>query len=211
MHLSFLLVGTLCCTLLHPSSFTEASDSKGHYIRLAGDQGLFLRANTVLAASDENFLVLDSERGISTDVPGFKFFFDGPFIYADNKWGDYKMCLNTLKISDYTEVGTYPCSWYEAYRWFLKVHPNQEKGPNGQLLFSIYSEKYPTQCMTHTGYTTGNRFRLHECGNPPTSLESFYIEPNYLDLVQELQGLRDLRISNMVYSTLMSMCPVTKH
>ena len=86
----------------------------------------------------------------------------------------------------------HPCQISKNQFWFIQMHPNQTEAVNGQLLFSIYSELHPKQCVTYTGKEK-NDFKLEHCEDPPTTEQNFYIEPNYLDLIQEVQELKILR------------------
>ena len=123
----------------------------------------------------------------------FKNYYINPFVitrgepYRGNRW-----CLNCRNGSEGCGVDMHLCVLNKNNFWHIKVHPNQTEAVNGQLMFSIFSELHPTECVTYMGEEMNN-FKLEICEDPPTTQQNFYMEPNYLDLIQEVQELKILR------------------
>jgi len=107
--------------------------------------------------------------------------------YRGNRW-----CLDCRNGSAGCDVDMHPCHISKNHFWLIKIHPNQTEAGNGQLMFSIFSELHPTECLTYRGEEMNN-FKLEHCEDPPTAKQNLYIGPNYLDLVQEVQELKILR------------------
>lgn len=115
-------------------------------------------------------------------------------------------CMDLNKYNKKIVLST--CLGLLTELWTVKMDPSMRKHPTGsQLYFSIVLSSNTTLCVTYKPVV--NRLEISTCSTPPTIDQLMFIDVDHFALIKELQGLQNFRVSNMLFSTLMSLCPKT--